>query len=69
MNPDEATLTQDEKLDRIIVQNERILGILEPLSAFVENDLPELRDKVGPMIEALSDSPVLKMLGVKVPRL
>lgn len=49
--------TTDEKLDEL-------LTILRPLAPVIAA-LPELMEKVDPLLEGLRTSPVLKMMGVK----
>lgn len=49
--------TTDEKLDEL-------LTILRPLAPLLES-LPELAQKIDPLLEGLRTSPVLKMMGVK----
>lgn len=41
-----------------------IMSILAPLRE-VLSAAPEAMEKIGPLIQALSESPVLKMIGVK----
>lgn len=54
-HPEEPTV--EEKLDEL-------LSILRPLAPVLAA-LPELMEKVDPLLEGLRTSPVLKMMGVK----
>ena len=40
-------------------------AMLEPIGPFLEM-LPELAEKIGPAIDGIKDSPVLKMIGLKL---
>lgn len=51
--------TTDEKLDEI-------LSLLRPLAPALRA-LPEVVEQVGPIIDGLKKSPVLKALGVRIP--
>lgn len=49
-------------LTRAIVE---LKDMLAPIGPFL-TELPELMKKVGPLFEALKESPVLKMIGVRL---
>lgn len=51
--------TTDEKLDEI-------LSLLRPLAPALRA-LPEVVEQVGPIIDGIKKSPVLKALGVRLP--
>lgn len=51
--------TTDEKLDEI-------LSLLRPLAPALRA-LPEVVEQIGPIIDGLKKSPVLKALGVRLP--
>lgn len=62
---DEA-LTQAQQLEIMKGDIAEIHAILAPLREVIES-LPEAMSKVTPLIEAAKESPVLKMLGIRIP--
>lgn len=73
MEPDEQSVEQNvvaivreptdaQKVDYIFHTLRRI----EPILATVEEELPGIIEKIGPIIDGLKESPVLRMLGVRL---
>lgn len=57
--PEGIEPSTDEKLDEL-------LQILRPLAPFIAA-LPEMMQKVDPLIEGAKKSPVLRMMGITIP--
>lgn len=53
------------EIDELRADIAEVKAILEPLAPFL-SALPELMEKIDPLLSGLKDSPVLKMLGVRL---
>jgi hypothetical protein len=62
---EEENIPVTDGIESLRTEVAEIKAMLEPIVPFLAM-LPELAEKVGPFLEGLQNSPVLKMLGIKV---
>jgi hypothetical protein len=63
---DDANIPVTDGIDLLRLEVAELKAMLAPLAPLLAS-LPELMEKVDPLIDGLKKSPVLKALGVKIP--
>lgn len=62
----ERTAETNARLDALQTDVTELLTILRPMREVIES-LPAAMEQVTPLIDGLRNSPVVKMLGIKIP--